>query len=209
MGGESYDSVVAIPITTFLSFYGTRQSLNLTVQVRDPKQMDRAQDEVTAILRRARGVPPEAENDFEVFSNQSVQESFENISSQVEFTSIGICAIALLIGGIGVMNIMLVSVTERTSEIGLRRALGARRRRILAQFVMEATALCSFGGVLGIILGAALAALVRVMVELPTVVPAWAVALSFLSSGGVGMVFGIYPAYRASRLDPVEAMRRE
>ena len=205
----SYDNLVVIPLSTFLPLYGQRQSLNLTIQVRDPERMQRTQDEVVALLRRARGVPPEAENDFDVFSNQSMQETFENLSGMVATASIGICAIALLIGGIGVMNIMLVSVTERTSEIGLRRALGARRRRILGQFIAEAIALTTSGGVLGIILGAGVAKLVKVMVDIPTVVPAWAVLLSLASAGGVGLVFGIYPAMRAARLDPVEAMRRE
>jgi putative ABC transport system permease protein len=104
---------------------------------------------------------------------------------------------------------MLVSVTERTSEIGLRRALGARRRRILSQFVVEAVMLTSIGGVLGVAAGTGLAALIHILVGIPTAVPAWAVTLSMLSAGGVGLIFGIYPAYRASRLDPVEAMRRE
>ncbi|MBI5480994.1 MAG: ABC transporter permease [Deltaproteobacteria bacterium] len=118
-------------------------------------------------------------------------------------------AIALLIGGIGVMNIMLVSVTERTAEIGIRRALGARRRRILAQFIVEAILLTSVGGLLGLALGAGVAALVRILVGLPTVVPLWAMVWALVVSAGTGLLFGSYPAYRASRLDPVEAMRHE
>jgi putative ABC transport system permease protein len=209
MLGGSLDNLVVMPINAFMPIYGSKRSLNVTVQARDPDRITRTQDEVTAILRRARGVPPEAENDFEMFSNASMQETFENITTIIAAASIGICAIALLIGGIGVMNIMLVSVTERTSEIGLRRALGARRRRILAQFMVEAVMLTSIGGLLGIALGAGLAELIRILVQIPTVVPRWAVILSILSAGGVGLIFGIYPAYRASRLDPVEAMRRE
>jgi putative ABC transport system permease protein len=207
--GGSLDNLVVIPISAFMPIFGSRRSLNVTVQVRDPARIGRTQDEVTALLRRARGVPPEAENDFEMFSNASMQDKFDEITGIVAAASIGICAIALLIGGIGVMNIMLVSVTERTSEIGLRRALGARRRRILAQFVVEAVMLTSIGGALGVAIGAGLAALIQVLVHIPTAVPMWAVVLSMMAAGGVGLVFGIYPAYRASRLDPVEAMRRE
>jgi putative ABC transport system permease protein len=207
--GGSLDNLVVMPIGAFGQLYGTQRSLHITVQARDPAAIERTQDEVIALLRRFRGVPPEEENDFELFSNASLQETFDELTVIIAAASIGICAIALLIGGIGVMNIMLVSVTERTSEIGLRRALGARRRRILAQFLVEAVLLTSVGGLLGVLLGAGLAELIHVIVQLPTEVPRWAVILSMASAGGVGLVFGIYPAMRAARLDPVEAMRRE
>jgi putative ABC transport system permease protein len=207
--GGSLDNIVVMPISAFMPIFGSRRSLNVTVQAREPARIGRAQDEVTALLRRARGVAPEADNDFEMFSNASLQDTFDKLTGIVAAASVGICAIALLIGGIGVMNIMLVSVTERTSEIGLRRALGARRRRILAQFMVEAVMLTSIGGALGVAIGTGVAALIEVFVRIPTAVPMWAVVLSMAAAGGVGLVFGIYPAYRASRLDPVEAMRRE
>jgi putative ABC transport system permease protein len=207
--GGSLDNLVVMPVAAFMPIFGSQRSLNVTVQARDPARIGRTQDEVTALLRRARGVAPEAENDFEMFSNASLQDTFDKLTGIVAAASIGICAIALLIGGIGVMNIMLVSVTERTSEIGVRRALGARRRRILAQFMIEAVMLTSIGGALGVAIGAGIAELIEILVHIPTAVPLWAVVLSMLAAGGVGLVFGIYPAYRASRLDPVEAMRRE
>jgi putative ABC transport system permease protein len=205
----SIDNIVSIPISRWLLLYGERQSLNVTVMAMDPERIGAAQDEVTALIRKARGTPPEAENDFDMFSNRSVQERFDEMSGAVSAASIGICAIALLIGGIGVMNIMLVAVTERTSEIGVRRALGARRRRILGQFIVEAAMLTSVGGALGVMAGAFVAFLVKTLVGLPTMVPGWAVVLSMITAGSTGLIFGIYPAWRASRLDPVEAMRHE
>ena len=206
---RSIDNLVSIPITKFLLLYGTARSLNVTIMARDPDKMAVAEDEVVSLLRKARGVPPDAENDFELFSNKSRQEQFDQIIGGVAAGALVITALSLLIGGIGVMNIMLVAVTERTSEIGVRRALGARRRRILGQFVTEAIMLTLVGGVLGIAVGAAMAWLIKVMAGLPAVVPAWAVIVSLFTAGGTGLIFGIYPAYRASRLDPVEAMRHE
>jgi putative ABC transport system permease protein len=154
-------------------------------------------------------VPPQDESDFDSFTNDSVNQMFDNLALIINAASLGVCALALLVGGIGIMNIMLVSVTERTREIGVRMALGARRRRILSQFVVESTVLAALGGVMGVLLGAGLAVGAREIYGLPASVPAWAVVLSLASASGCGLVFGIYPAARASRLDPVEAMRTE
>jgi putative ABC transport system permease protein len=134
---------------------------------------------------------------------------FNNLAATVAAATFGVCALALLVGGIGIMNIMLVSVVERTREIGIRKALGARRRRVLSQFVVEAVVLSLIGGVLGVALGALAAVFAREVYGFPASVPLWAVLLSLLSASGCGLVFGIYPAVRASRLDPVEAMRAE
>jgi putative ABC transport system permease protein len=205
----SMDGIVSIPLGNYQQHFGGRQSLHVTIAAKEPEKIEEAQDEVVAILRQARGVPPQDENDFEMFSNASVQDEFNTMSAQVATVTTGVCAIALIIGGIGVMNIMLVAVTERTSEIGVRRALGARRRRILSQFVLEAVVLCVTGGLLGILLGWGVAFLVQTFVGIPTAIPGWAIALSLIASSFVGLAFGIYPAWRASRLDPVEAMRQE
>jgi len=134
---------------------------------------------------------------------------FDNLARLVGTATFGVCGLALLVGGIGIMNIMLVSVTERTREIGIRMALGARRRRILSQFLVESVALSALGGLAGVVLGAALALLGREVFQVPASVPAWAVVVSLASACGAGLLFGIYPAARASRLDPVEAMRAE
>ena len=171
--------------------------------------VSRAQDEVINLLRRRRGLAPAADNNFEVFTNDSMTKTFNSLSQVITAASFGVCLLSLLVGGIGILNIMLVSVTERTREIGIRKALGAKRRRILAQFATEAVFLSMLGGFMGIGIGFGIAFLGRWMIHFPTVVPAWAVILSVVMSSVVGLVFGIYPAARAARLDPVEAMRSE
>jgi putative ABC transport system permease protein len=208
MGG-SMDSLAVIPVTHWVQVYGARQSLNVTIMAKDPGRVAYAQDEVVSLLRRYRGVAPQDENDFEMFSNASMQEDFQSLAGKIAIVTIAVVAISLFIAGIGVMNIMLVAVTERTSEIGVRRALGARRRRILAQFVLEAIVLCLVGGALGVLMGWFVAYLVKVLGSLPTTIAPLTVVMALVASSAVGLTFGIYPAWRASRLDPVEAMRQE
>jgi len=209
LGLESKDGFAVIPLDRFSTVMGRPQSFSITVGATGPPDVARAMDEVVAQLRTARGLNGGEPNDFEVFTNDSVSETLDNILQVVAAATFGVCALALLVGGIGIMNIMLVSVTERTREIGVRMALGARRRRILSQFVVEATVLSALGGVLGVLLGAGVAILSREIWQLPASIPAWAVLLSLVSASGAGLLFGIYPALRASRLDPVEAMRTE
>jgi putative ABC transport system permease protein len=209
LGLESRDAFAVVPLAAFDQAVERVKSHNLVVQATRPEDMPRAMDEVVATLRRLRGVPAGAENDFEVFTNESITGAFNQLAGVVSAATFGLCALALLVGGIGVMNIMLVSVTERTREIGVRMALGARRRRILAQFVVEATVLSLLGGLAGVATGAALASAARALLGVPTSIPAWAVVLSLASAAGCGVIFGVYPAVRASRLDPVEAMRSE
>ncbi len=208
-GIESKDGFAVIPLDFFYVVMGRAHNHAITVAATSPETVGRAMDQVIAQLRKARGVRPGEQNDFEVFTNDSISSFFENIIRIVAAATFGVCALALLVGGIGIMNIMLVSVAERTREIGVRKALGARRRRILSQFVVEAVALSLLGGVLGVLLGGVVAVGAREIWGIPSSIPAWAVVLSLLSASGAGLVFGIYPAYRASRLDPVEAMRTE
>jgi len=209
LGLESKDGFAVISLDDFRQTVGKATNLRISVAARSAEEVPRAIDEVVAHLRRERGVRPGEENDFEVFTNDSISQTFENILGIVAAATFGICALALLVGGIGIMNIMLVSVTERTREIGIRMALGARRRRILGQFMVESTVLSALGGVGGVLLGAALAVTAREVYGIPASIPAWAVILSLVSASGCGLLFGIYPAARASRLDPVEAMRTE
>jgi putative ABC transport system permease protein len=208
-GLESKDTFVVIPSESFDAVIGKALSHDITVAATGPEDVNKAMDEVIAQMRKVRGLRGSEENDFEVFTNDSVSEIFDKLGQMVAAATFGICALALLVGGIGIMNIMLVAVSERTREIGVRMALGARRRRILSQFVIEAVTLSLMGGILGVLLGAGGAILAREVWGIPASVPAWAVLLSLLSASGAGVVFGIYPAIRASRLDPVEAMRTE
>jgi putative ABC transport system permease protein len=207
MGGNP-DQIAAIPIGLFLELYGTGRSLNITVMAQ-PGQLKRLQDQAIAAFRRVRGLTAEQDDDFDMFTNDSVRATFDQMALVVTAFSLAVCALSLLVGGIGVMNIMLVAVAERTREIGLRKALGARRRRILMQFIFEAVVLSLIGGVLGVVLGYLASAVVSFGWEIPTSVPAWAVALSLVVSCGIGLIFGIYPAYRAARLDPAVALRDE
>jgi putative ABC transport system permease protein len=209
LGLESRDSFVAVPLASFARVFGREHDMAIAVQAADPKEMAKAQDEVVAVLRRLRGVQQGQEDDFDIFSNESLTGTFENLSSVIAAATFGLCALALLVGGIGIMNIMLVSVVERTREIGVRMALGARRRRLLTQFVLEAVTLSLLGGLLGVLAGAGIAVFAREAYRVPAIVPGWAVALALASACSSGLVFGIYPAMRASRLDPVEAMRAE
>ncbi|MCP3136978.1 ABC transporter permease [Pyxidicoccus xibeiensis] len=208
LGGGGQDNNVMMPLSVFKQLFGVRD-YRVSIQAHSAELVQRAQDEVTLLMRRRHGLKPTEEDDFFVFSNESATEMFNNISQVISVASFGVCLLSLLVGGIGILNIMLVAVTERTREIGIRKALGAKKRRILAQFATEAVVLSLTGGVLGVALGVGLAHLARWVLGLPTEVPMWAVLLSLGMSCGVGLGFGIYPAARAAKLDPVEAMRTE
>ena len=207
--GESKDGYAIVPWTAYDVALGKVTNTNIAIVATSQADMPAAMDEVVATLRRVRGVPADAENDFEMFSNDTSAEIFDNLARVVAAATAGVCGLALLVGGIGIMNIMLVSVTERTREIGVRMALGARRRRILTQFLLESVTLSLLGGLAGVLLGAGVAVGAREIYEVPARIPAWAVILSLATASGAGLLFGIYPAARASKLDPVEAMRTE
>jgi len=209
LGLASKDTLAVVPLPAFERVFGKNVELELGVQAISPDLVNLAQDEVVAQLRRLRRVPENEENDFEIFSNDSLTGMFNSIAGTIAAATFGVCALALLVGGIGIMNIMLVSVVERTREIGIRKALGARRRRVLSQFVVEAVTLSLLGGLIGVLLGAGVAVGAREIYGVPASIPLWAILLALGSSSSCGLLFGIYPAVRASRLDPVEAMRAE
>jgi putative ABC transport system permease protein len=211
--GMSQDNLLIIPFKTGRSIIGnnTRPQLNITVAVRDLGRLDETRNQIRMVMRQAHRLKPDAPDDFEVESADQIAKSFEKMSGMVTLVMGGVVGIALLVGGIGIMNIMLVSVKERTREIGICKAIGARSRDILLQFLIEAVMLSLLGGLLGLVLGYGLGAGIAAMIPdfPPAVVPWWAVALSVLFSGGVGVVFGVVPASQAARLDPIEALRYE
>ena len=215
MGGN-FDNYVLMPITAWVRAYGMKdsdgnreRSVNVTVRARTPQLLDEAIEETRSVLRAQRGVRPGEEGDFEIFTNDSQIKAFRTATAGVKLGAFVIGIIALLVGGIGVMNIMLVSVTERTREIGIRKALGAKRRDILSQFLLEAVLLCNVGGAAGVLVGFGLGNLVTIFTHFPIHVPFdWAVyGLVFCSV--VGLSFGMWPAMKASKLAPIEALSWE
>jgi putative ABC transport system permease protein len=208
--GESQDDFIAIPITRWLAVFGRAwRSININVQAPTQELLPATQDKAIGAMRLVRGLDPEDGNDFEVFTNDSLIQTFTNIINLVALASFGISSIALITAGIGVMNIMLVSVTERTKEIGIRKSIGAKKVNILTQFLIEAVVLALIGGLAGVILGVAGGNLVASFMDIDVVFPwRWAAA-GLTVCGGIGVGFGLYPAWKAASLDPIEALRHE
>jgi putative ABC transport system permease protein len=206
MGDE--DRRVLIPYHTFLKLYPAAYENNIRIQAH-PNMLDQAVDQATEVLRRRRNVPYEGKNSFSIETAEQQVKEFHNIVGMVAIATVVLSSIGLLIGGVGVMNIMLVSVTERTREIGVRKAIGARRGDITWQFLLEAMALTGAGGVIALILVNGLVLLVRVALQWPGSVPVWAAVTGIVVSVSVGLIFGVWPAMKAAKLDPVEALRYE
>jgi len=207
--GQSKDAFAVIPWPSFERVFGKRRNNNIALVATTPDDVDKALDEVIAKLRRIRGLAPQEENNFDYFSNDTSTELFNNLAAMVAAATGGVCALALLVGGIGIMNIMLVSVTERTREIGVRLAVGARAGDILAQFLVEAIILSALGGVIGVGVGLVGAYGVAHLIDVPFVVPRLAIPVAFGVSVLVGIVFGAVPARKASHLSPLGALRFE
>ena len=207
--GFSQDNYVRIPITTFLKEFGSRRSIDINIHTLSQEQMARAQEEVRTILRSARKVPYGKADDFSFRTSETFIQFYKTATTGIYFAMIGIASIALLVGGIVVMNIMLVSVTERTKEIGIRMAIGARRKDILYQFLIESSAISGIGGLIGIALGILLAKVISAATSMPSTVEPLSVVLAILMATSLGLFFGIYPANKAAKLDPVEALRSE
>ena len=208
--GGNQDNFVSIPLTTYFQKYGkTGENIHIMVKALSREVVDDAIEQCRGILRAARKVPPGEPDDFAYFSNDSVIKQFNDFTLYLRMGVLLVSSISLLAAGVGIMNIMLVSVTERTREIGIRKSIGALKRDILSQFMIEAVILCEIGGIIGIAAGVAGGNVVGLLLKVPAIIPWDWVAIGILSCSVVGLTFGVYPAWKAANLDPIEALRFE
>ena len=208
--GQSKDNFIAIPISTYLERFSDKwTTLSIHVESSSESTFEKTKDEAIGLMRSIRKVKPEDDNDFEVVSNTEMIEQFSGFTSGVKLFALCVSVIALVVAGIGIMNIMLVSVTERIKEIGIRKAIGATKKDILTQFLMEAVFLSEFGGIVGILMGIVGGNMVAIIFNIPAVIPIdWAV-IGLVVCSAIGIGFGIYPAWRAAQLDPIASLRFE
>jgi putative ABC transport system permease protein len=206
-GKNPEDNKAYFPLTTFHEMHPEILDYWITLKYDDAKNLPLVTDEITELLRRRRKVANEAQDNFAIFGTDSLTRLWNQVTGGLFLLLFALSSVALMVGGVGVMNIMLVSVTERTREIGVRKAIGATRNTIMAQFTLEAVTLCAIGGVVGVLAGSLISFGLRYV--LPSLVSAWWIALAFGSACAIGLLFGIYPAYKAASLNPIEALRYE
>ena len=208
--GQTVDNYVVIPITTYQSIYGKRsETVDITVMANNAADYQKTIESAIGYMRLIRKIEPGGENDFEIFSNESLMDQVNDITGPVKIGALAVSLVALLAAGIGIMNIMLVSVTERTREIGIRKAIGAKRSSILIQFLIEAIILCLIGGIAGIAIGIGIGNFAGSFLSAETAIPYDWIAIGITMCVIVGVIFGTYPAYKAANLDPIEALRYE
>jgi putative ABC transport system permease protein len=206
--GFSQDNYVKVPLSTFQKIYGSRRTVNISIKAR-PGEMQKAEDQARLVLRNRHKLDYHDDDDFGLITSEAVNELFDNLTRIIFSVSLFVVGISLVVGGIVIMNIMLVSVVERTKEIGVRKAVGARQQDVVNQFLVESVVLCCAGGLGGVVLAYGVSSLISSLTPLPSSFPLWAPALAFALSTVIGVFFGIYPARRAGRLDPIEALRAE
>jgi putative ABC transport system permease protein len=206
-GKNPQDNQAMFPVTTFHYMHPEQLDYWISLKYDDPKFKSLVEDELTELLRRRRRVANEKADNFAIFGTDTLTRLWNQVTGGLFLLLFALSSVALLVGGVGVMNIMLVSVTERTREIGIRKAIGATKQTILAQFTLEAMTLCAVGGIIGVLVGSAIAFGLRLL--LPSLVSPWWILAAFGSSCGIGLVFGIYPAWKAANLNPIEALRYE
>jgi putative ABC transport system permease protein len=207
--GNSLDEFVVIPLGAYQKLFGARQSLTLMVKPRTPEMIEQAKEDAVLALRVSRHLKPRQADNFGLFTSDTLLGFYHQATNGIFAVLVGVVALSLVVGGIVIMNIMLMVVTERTREIGLRKALGAKRRDIMSQVLTESVTLSTFGGLVGISLGFLAAQAIARFSPLPAKLEWWSVVLGIGITAGVGLFFGAYPAARAARLDPIEALRRE
>ena len=207
--GEDRDNVVAVSSFHFQRMFGKKKNIDLLVAAKDQESIPKAIDETIIALRRIRNLKPDDENDFEITTKDDINNKMNNIIGIIYLAALSIGGMSLLVGSIGVMNIMLVSITERTREIGLRRSVGANKNHIMVQFLIEAVILSLLGGIIGIGTGVGIAKLVSTFSKISTVAPMWTIMTAFSVSVFIGLVAGIFPAIKAGKLNPIDALRHE
>jgi putative ABC transport system permease protein len=207
--GQSQDNFAYIPIQTYFKMYGTIDTIWVNIQASGPEWMERTQDEARAIMRARRHLPPSAPDNFGILDSATLMQLWKNLTGVIATAMVGVVSVFLVIGGVVIMNVMLATVTERTREIGIRKAMGAQRGDILLQFLIEAAVMSAVGGAIGVILAYGIAVLTRATTSVPMNVPIAAVLLAETISAAVGIFFGVYPARKAAGLQPIEALRQE
>ncbi|MFA5405643.1 MAG: FtsX-like permease family protein, partial [Ignavibacteria bacterium] len=208
LGLFSLDNRVIIPIEKFFKLYGTKRSLSINVKVKDIKDLDEAKEEISSIMRKARRVPLGGKDDFGVNQQSAYRDTYEQLTSLIKIIGLLITSLSLIVGSVGIANIMFVSVKERTKEIGIRKAIGARKRTILLQFLIESTIICLLGGVVGLAIAFPISLIIDATV-LPTSMPLWVVFLGLVISLFFGVLAGFFPAFNAAKMDPVDSLRYE
>jgi putative ABC transport system permease protein len=208
-GSNPEDNIAVMPVTTLRKLYPNQKDYVIFLKASDPKMVAEAVEETRDLLRRKRRLTSDKPDDFAIFTSDYFLDLWNKISGLIFILMFAVASVGLIVGGIGVMNIMLVSVTERTREIGVRKAIGAKRSNILAQFLIEAVTLSAVGGVIGVVIGSGLTLLLHYGLSVPATLSVFWITTALVLCAMIGIVFGVYPAWKAARLDPVEALRYE